>query len=108
MKTSILPVFNGKSSMHRVFGDDQPSTDIHIQENVLSPVLMQRECPDGIVTIRTRSWHRIETYIAGKSVVVTRFECYFNGVLVDYTRERNLIVKTFRWLSKMGQIHKAA
>lgn len=103
--TQFLPVFNSTSSMHRVFGDFQPSTEIHDRENVLGPVLITGHAPDGLVTVRVRTWFWKPSY-APKGVVTNRFECYFNGTLVDYTCERNLIVKTLRWLTEKGQIHK--
>lgn len=107
MKAQILPTFNSTSSMHRVFGDFQPHTDIRVQDNILGRVLLTGQAPDGIVQIRTRSWFWKPTY-APLGTVTTRFECYFNGVLVDYTCDRKLIVKTLRWLTEKGQIHKAA
>jgi hypothetical protein len=104
MKIAFLPVFNSTSAMHRVFGDAQQLTEIHSQENVLGPVLMTGVAPDGVVTVRVRSWFWKPTY-APIGTIARRFECYFNGVLVDYTCERNLIVKTLRWLTEKGQIH---
>lgn len=103
MRTTILPSFNSTSSMHRVFGDPVESTGISIQENVLSRVLLAY---NG-VTIRVREFHWKPTF-APMGTVTKRFECYYNGTLVDYSCERKLIVKTFRWLSEKGQIHKAA
>lgn len=107
MKTNFLPVFNSTSAMHRVFGDAEQSTNIHKQENILSPVLITGNAPDGVVSIRVREWFRKPHY-APLGIVTRRFECYFNGVLVDYTCDRSLIVKTLRWLTERGQIHKAA
>lgn len=110
MKSNFLPVFNSTSSMHRVFGDSVECTDIQKQPNVLGRVLMSRNCAgpllDGIVTIRVRSWYWNPTY-APQGTVTKRFECYYNGTLVDYSLDRLLILKTFRWLSEKGQINKS-
>lgn len=106
MKSKIFPVFNSQSAMHRVFGDLIERTEIRCEESILSPVLIQRDGPDGVVEIRTRTWHWKPTY-APKGTVTTRFECYYNGILVDYTCDRKLIVKTLRWLAQKGQIHKS-
>jgi hypothetical protein len=102
MKTQFLPVFTQMSSMHRVFGDPVESTEIHPYPNTLGAPLLSR---NG-ATIRVRSWHRI-SLITRQGCLVSRFECYYNGILVDYSRERSLIIKTFQWLAKMGHIHTA-
>lgn len=98
---NVIPVFNNLSSMHRVFGDPVESTDIRLQENVLSAALLSHRG----VEIRVRKWFS-KTVCTPQGEIIRRFECYYDGILVDYTTEGRLIVKTFRWLSGKGLISK--
>lgn len=103
MKTQFLPVFNNLSSLKRVFGDPVESTDLHAQENTVSSPLLS--CKG--VEIRVREWFS-KTVCTPQGEVIKRFECYYEGTLVDYTTERKLIVKTYRWLSGKGLVNKLA
>jgi hypothetical protein len=102
LKNTFLPVFNEQpastSAMHRIFGDFVPSTGISKQDNILSPAMLSK---NGI-EVRLRVWFWKPTY-APLGTVTTRFECYANGILCDYTTDRKAIVRTFRWFIKMGE-----
>jgi len=102
MRYNFIPVFNNASTsaMNRIFGDFVQSTEIREQDNTLSKPLLSF----NDVEIRVRLFYWSPSY-APKGTVTTRFECYYKGVLVDYSLERLHIIKTFRWLTKNGQIH---
>lgn len=100
MKHHTLPVFDDMSCLHRVFGDHVPSSSFHVHETVSSKSLLK----SGIVEIKTRTWFA-KTSCTPTGTIVKRYECFYDGILVDYTMTKDLIIKTFRWLVKEGQIH---
>lgn len=91
----LLPVFNEASGFYRIFGnnDKVESTQVVAEPSILQPLLTV-----GPVTFAVRY---IAPVINGAVIQKTRFEVYSNGVLLDYTMDRRLALKTFRFVQRL-------
>jgi hypothetical protein len=70
-------------------------TELRTQENVLSGVLLSF----GELTVRVRTWFYQPSFISRERRFQKRYECYLNGVLIDYSTDRKSIIDTAKWLS---------